>query len=108
MQPEAYKGMMAASTDWVLAVTYNEISSSAFKTVFLSIGLACAVVFVFCGPRMTLFAAITVLMINVTVMGVLWAFDWCAFTPLRLFRFCECAQYCLSNLQVVYNAYLSV
>ena len=79
VQPDdvQYKGMFTASTDWVLAVTYNEISSSAFSTVFLSIGLACAVVFVFCGPRMTLFAAVTVFMINLTVMGVLWTFDWC-------------------------------
>lgn len=92
VQDEAYQGMVAASTDWVLAVTYDEISSSAFSTVFLSIGLAVAVVFVFCGPRMTIFAAITVLMINVTVMGVLWTFDWCAhatFHSAASIKFCE-------------------
>lgn len=92
VQDEAYKGMVAASPDWVLAVTYDQISSSAFSTVFLSIGLAVAVVFVFCGPRMTIFAAITVLMINVTVMGVLWTFDWCAHATFRSatsITFCE-------------------
>ena len=84
VQAEQYKGMFASSPDWVTAVTYNEISSSAFSTVFLSIGLACAVVFVFCGPRMTLFAAVTVLMINLTVMAVLWMFDWCATSSARV------------------------
>jgi hypothetical protein len=77
VQQYEYKGMFASSPDWVTAVTYTKISESVFGTVFLSIGLAAAVVFVFCGPLMMLFAAITVLMINLTVMGVLYLWEWC-------------------------------
>eukprot|EP00892_Ulva_mutabilis_P004434 jgi/Ulvmu1/2362/UM013_0210.1 len=75
-QDYAYKGMFASSKSWVTAVTYVEISESVYGTVFLSIGLAAAVVFVFTGFRMMVFAAITVLMINVTVMGVLYTWGW--------------------------------
>lgn len=67
-----------ASPDWVNALTYTKISDSVYGTVFLSIGLAAAVVFVFCGPLMMLLAAVTVLMINLTVMGVLYLWEWCA------------------------------
>jgi hypothetical protein len=78
MQESQYKGMFASSPDWVTAVTYTKISESVFGTVAMSIGLASAVVFVFCGPLMMLFAAVTVLMMNLTVMGVLYLWDWCA------------------------------
>ena len=76
VQDYEYKGMFATSKSWVTAVTYVEISESVYGTVFLSIGLAAAVVFVFSGFRMMIFAAITVLMINVTVMGVLYTWGW--------------------------------
>lgn len=68
--------MFPSSKSWVTAVTYVEISESVYGTVFLSIGLAAVVVFVFTGFRMMVFAAITVLMINVTVMGVLYTWGW--------------------------------
>lgn len=77
VQDSAYKGQFASSPDWVTALTYKKISDSVYATVFLSIGLAAAVVFVFCGPLMMLLAAITVLMINLTVMGVLYVWEWC-------------------------------
>jgi hypothetical protein len=78
LQSFDYQGMFVASKDWVTAVTYVQIANSTYGTVFLSIGLASAVVFVFCGPLMMVFAAITLLMINVTVMGVLYTWGWCA------------------------------
>lgn len=76
MQGYDYKGMFASSKSWVTAVTYVEISESVYGTVFLSIGLAATVVFVFSGLRMMLFVWVTILMINVTVMGVLYTWGW--------------------------------
>lgn len=69
--------MFVASKDWVTAVTYVEIAASTYGTVFLSIALAAGVVFIFCGPLMMLLATITVLMINLTVMGVMYLLGWC-------------------------------
>ena len=75
--PAAQRSLFVASNDWVTAVTFTEIADSIFATVFLSIGLAGIVVFIFTGrPILSLLALVTVLMINVTVMGILRTWDW--------------------------------
>ena len=61
-------GTFAAASGWVTAVTYTKISDSVLGTVFLSIGLAGVVVFVFTGKvAITLLSTLAVLLINVTV-----------------------------------------
>jgi protein dispatched 1 len=77
LQTFDYKGMFVAAKDWVTAVTYTQIAESVYSTVFLSIVLSGIVVFVFCGrPVVTLLAVVTLLMINLTVMGVLYTWGW--------------------------------
>ena len=77
VQEEAYQGMFVASEDWVTAVTYVKISQSVYGTVFLSIGLATAVVFVFTGrPLLTLLATGTVLMTNLSLLGLMYTWGW--------------------------------
>jgi predicted RND superfamily exporter protein len=69
--------MFVASEDWVTAVTHVKIETSVYLTVFLSIGLAGIIVFVFCGrPVLTLLATLTVLFTNLSVMGLLYTWGW--------------------------------
>lgn len=69
--------MFVASEDWVTAVTYVKISSSVYSTVFLSIGLSAAVVFVFTGrPLLTLLATGTLLMTSLAVLGLMYTWGW--------------------------------
>ena len=69
--------MFVASPDWVTAVTHTEISSSIRATVLLSVALAAVVVFVFAGrPVLTLIATLTVIMTNVSVMGLMYVWGW--------------------------------
>ena len=75
--PVSQRNLVVASNDWVTAVTFTEISGSVLSTVFLSIGLAGVTVFVFTGrPLLSFLTLITVLCINVTVMGILYLWDW--------------------------------
>ena len=74
---QASDGVFIASQDFVSAITFKKISDGTFGTVFLSIGLAGIVVFVFTGrPGLTLMSTACVLAINLVVR------------PLRLLR-CE-------------------
>jgi hypothetical protein len=77
--------MFVAAKDWVTAVTYVRIASSTYDTVLLSIALAAGVVFVFCGPLMMVLSAITLLLINTTVMGVIFVLDWCDFSQFKAY-----------------------
>lgn len=77
MQEEAYTGVFVASADWVAAVTHTKISKSIHATVLLSVCLAAVVVFVFCGkPLLTLIATLTVVMTNMSVLGLMYVWGW--------------------------------
>lgn len=77
LQDEPYKGLFISSPDWVTAVTHTKISSSIHATVLLSVCLAAIVVFVFCGrPLLTLIATLTVVMTNLSVMGLMYVWGW--------------------------------
>lgn len=85
LQTSPKPSLFVSSPEWITAVTYTEISNSVYTTVFLSIALAGVVVFIFAGkPILTVFATLTVLFINLTVMGILYL--RCAAPPLATFR----------------------
>jgi predicted RND superfamily exporter protein len=77
VQEEKYKGVVVASADWVTATTHTKISQSIYATVLLSVVLSAIVVFVFCGrPLLTLIATVTVIMTNLSVMGIMYVWGW--------------------------------
>jgi predicted RND superfamily exporter protein len=70
-------GLFVSAPEWVTAVTYTQISRSVFSTIAASVVLSATAVFIFSGrPFLTLFAGFTLLLICVTVMGILYLWDW--------------------------------
>jgi predicted RND superfamily exporter protein len=77
MQRSPNSGFFVSSQEWVQAVTYTQITSSVVPTLAASVVLSAVVVFIFAGrPILTLLAALTLIFICASVMGIIYLLKW--------------------------------